>query len=75
MQINRDYITENTPPGVRCGIVSIYRAYFAEKNSEIITVTHNGRGGVSNHQPHHCLLNRLFRRSSKNISKLHVTGL
>ena len=26
---------------------------------------HNGRDGVSNHQPHHCLLNRLFRRGSK----------
>ena len=26
------------------------------------------------HQPHHCLLNRLFRRRSKNTSKLHVTG-
>ena len=26
---------------------------------------HNGRDSVSNHQPHHCLLNRLFRRSSK----------
>ena len=23
---------------------------------------HNGRDGVSNHQPHHCLLNHLFRR-------------
>ena len=29
---------------------------------------HNGRDGVSNHQPHHCLLNRLFRcRSKKKI--------
>ena len=29
---------------------------------------HNGRDGVSNHQPHHYLLNRLFRhRSKKNI--------
>ena len=29
---------------------------------------HNGRDGVSNHQPHDCLLNRLFRhRSNKNI--------
>ena len=36
---------------------------------------HNGRGGVSNHQPHHCLLNRLFRRRSKKTSKLRVTGL
>ena len=36
---------------------------------------HNGRYSVSNHQPHYCLLNRLFRRRSKNISKLRVTGL
>ena len=26
---------------------------------------HNGRDGVSNHQPHDCLLNRLFGRWSK----------
>ena len=31
--------------------------------------------GVSNHQPHDCLLNRLFRRRSKKTSKLRVTGL
>ena len=36
---------------------------------------HNERDGVSNHQPHDCLLNRLFRRRSKKISKLRVTGL
>ena len=36
---------------------------------------HNGRNSVSNHQPHACLLNRLFRRKSKKTSKLHVTGL
>ena len=35
----------------------------------------NGRDGVSNHQPHHCLLNRLLRRRSKKTSKLRVTGL
>ena len=34
----------------------------------------DGRGGVSNHQPHHCLLNRLFRRRSKKASKLRITG-
>ena len=34
---------------------------------------HNGRDGVSNHQPHDCLLKRLFRRRSKKTSKL--TGL
>ena len=36
---------------------------------------HNERDGVPNHQPHHCLLNRLFRCRSKKTSKLRVTGL
>ena len=35
----------------------------------------NGHDGVSNHQPHDCLLNRLFRRRSKKTSKLSLTGL
>ena len=30
---------------------------------------HNGHNGVSNHQPRHCLLNRLSRRRSKKTSK------
>ena len=36
---------------------------------------HNGHDSVSNHQPHDCLLNRLFRRRLKKTSKLRVTGL
>ena len=36
---------------------------------------HKGHDSVSNHQPHDCLLSRLFRRRSKKISKLRVTGL
>ena len=36
---------------------------------------HNGRDSVSNHQPHDCLLNRLFRRRSKKTSKPRITGL
>ena len=44
---------------------------------------HNEHDGVSNHQPHDCLLNRLlpfiyrrlFRRRSKKAPKLRVTGL
>ena len=36
---------------------------------------HNDHAGVSNHQPHGCLLNRLFRRRSTKTSKLRVTGL
>ena len=34
---------------------------------------HNERDGVSNHQPHDCLLNRSFRHRSKKTSKLRVT--
>ena len=36
---------------------------------------HNEHGGVSNHQPHGCLLNRLFKRKSKKTSKPCYTGL
>ena len=36
---------------------------------------HNGRYGVSNHQPHDCLLDRLFGRRSTKTPKLRVTGL
>ena len=36
---------------------------------------HNDHAGVSNHQPHGCLLNRLFRRKSKKTSKPRITGL
>ena len=36
---------------------------------------HNGRDSVSNHHPHDCLLNSLFRRRSKKTSKFPVTGL
>ena len=36
---------------------------------------HNGHDGVSNHQPQHCLLTRLFGRRSNKTSKLRVTGL
>ena len=56
---------------------------YTTKNRIVIHVTihdtlrwsHNGRDGVSSHQPHDCLLNRLFRRISKKTSKLRVTGL
>ena len=36
---------------------------------------HNDRDSVSNHQPHDCLLDRLFRHRLKKTSKLRVTGL
>ena len=36
---------------------------------------HNEGDSISNHQPHDCFLNRLFRHRSKKTSKLRVTGL
>ena len=36
---------------------------------------HDGRDGISNPQPHDCLLNRWFRRRSKKTSKHRVTCL
>ena len=36
---------------------------------------HNGVNGISNHQPHNCLLNHSFKRRSKKTSKLRITGL
>ena len=36
---------------------------------------HNGLDSVSNHQPHDCLLKRLFKRRSKKTSKVKKTSL
>ena len=36
---------------------------------------HNEGNGISNHQPHDCLLNCIFRHRSKKTSKLPITGL
>ena len=36
---------------------------------------HNEHDGVSNQEPHDCLLNSLFRRRSKKTPKLRITGL
>ena len=56
-----------------------YMAWISNYNPQYSVPTlhwrHNNHGGVSNHQPHGCLLNRLFRRRSKKTSKLRVTGL
>ena len=50
--------------------------HFARKHCLLpLRWRHNDHAGVSNHQPHGCLLNRLFRRKSKKTSKLRVTGL
>ena len=50
-------------------------SYFRMHCSCALLWRHNGHGSISNHQPHDCFLNRLFRRRSKKLSKLRVTGL
>ena len=47
--------------------------FIANKNT--LRWRHSDHAGVSNHQPHGCLLNRLFGRKSKKTLKLRVTGL
>ena len=45
------------------------------KNGRTLQRRYNGCDGISNLQPHNCLLNRLFRPRSKKTSKLGITGL
>ena len=51
------------------------KAHIALQVFHALLWRHNGGECVSNHQPHDCLLNRLFGRWSKKTSKLGVTGL
>ena len=55
--------------------VNSMEKYGEEKFYHSLHRRNNGRDGVSNHQPHDCLLHRLLGRRSKKTSKLCVTGL
>ena len=63
--------------------MSIWRLRYAltffkpEKTFFIMSLQwrHNRGDSVSNHQPHDCLLNRLFRHRWKKTPKFRVTGL
>ena len=56
-------------------LAPITRDLVSVMQSSSLQWRHNGRDCVSYHQPHDCLLNRLFRRRSKKTPKLRVTGL
>ena len=56
-----------------CGFVRVNTRPWADLNP--LHWRHNDHDGVSNHQPHGCLLNRLLRRRSKKTPKLRDTGL
>ena len=53
----------------------IWKLWNASDIATTLLWRHNGHSIVSNHQPHDCLLNHLFRRRSKLTPKLRVTGL
>ena len=54
-----------------CGRLSLGH----DDKNKLLRWRHNGHDGVSNHQPHDCLLNRLFGRRSKKRSKHRVASL
>ena len=62
-------------PWVCCKLTNIIEHHNREISQIPLRWRHNGHDSASNHQPHDCLLNRLFRRRSIITSKLRVTGL
>ena len=60
-------------PGESTDSISVIRYVFHWRIS--LRRRHNERDGVANHQPHDCLVSRLFRHRWKKTSKLRVTGL
>ena len=78
----KSYSIDNGLYGRRLLLAAVF---FVDWNTSVVPISHqwqwntlqwrrNERDGVSNHQPHDCLLNRLFRRTWKKTSKLRVTG-
>ena len=64
---------KSLPMKTNCSPV-YWRTHLCHRGSPFLW-RHNGCDSVSNHQPHHCLLNRLIKHRSKKTSKLRVTGL
>ena len=52
-----------------------WRYMAVEDHGQPLQWRHNEHVSVSNHQPHDCLLNRLFGRRSKKTPKLRITGV
>ena len=61
--------------GVSFQMKAVINRTIGQKGVRPLLWRHYGRDGDSNHQPHDCLHNRLFRRRSKKTPKLHVTDL
>ena len=60
----------------QCSVMYVMAHAHSQSNHSLsLRWRHDGRAGVSTHQPHECLLNFLFRHRSKKTSKLRVTCL
>ena len=57
-----------------CSYIDSMPLYTGHHKSASLQWRHTNRDCVSNHQRLDCLLNRLFMRRSKKVSKLRVTG-
>ena len=71
----------NPPSSLFGSVYLTWARHFRNHVSEYCLLTslqwwhHDEPTGVSNHRCLHCLLSRLFRRRSRQTSKLHVTSL
>ena len=76
---SRMEIDQDLAPGAMVGHTTMHTpgsdAHTWVRGPQSLQGRHTGRSSVSNHQPHDCLLNQLFRRRSKKTSKLRITGL
>ena len=63
------YVRHSKNNGGWCGAICIWVPYRYCKELLALQWRHNERNSVSNHQPHDCLLKRLFRCRSKVTSK------
>ena len=70
MENSDSWVLKTYPASTECGASGTI-----SWTADTLQWRHNGRGSVSNHQPHYRLLNRKFRRRSKKTSKLRVTRL
>ena len=61
--------------GTSAAVLDVLLVRQPKRVSNSLQWRHSGRNSVSNHQPHHYSLNRLFRRRSKKTPKLRITGL
>ena len=77
--VNTSWIGSGIDPQPNTKLNIIKSIFIVQFKSDELYITlqwlYNERDGVSNHQPHDCFLDCLFRRRSKKTPKPRVTGL